>query len=520
MQARRIIVIGAGHNGLTCAAYLARGGYDVVVVEASDHVGGAADTREFADGFRVSGCAHYVYQLNQQVVQELGLQQHGLEYSARDLSTIALSPGEQRVTIGPGGLSGPVTERDRSGHQEFTRLTERFAGLLSRYLNQAPPRLANGTRKDRLTLARLGWDIRRLGRDDMRELLRVGAINIYDVLNEFFDSDLVKGAISLDAVLGTHMGPRSPNSVLTYLYRLAGNGVPRPGALALPRGGMGGIAAALERAARAAGVEIRSGTAVGRITVSHDRVSGVELTDGERLEAGLVVSSADPRTTVLSLLGARHCETGFVRRIHNLRCRGNAAKLHLALDGPPDFPGVGAPDLRHRLIFAPDMDYAERAFNPAKYGEYSTEPVMEIALPSMSDPSLAPEGKHVLSAIVQYAPYQLKAGWDDGQKQAFLDVALATLATVAPGIRDQIVAGELLTPADIEARYRISGGHWHHGELSLDQFMFVRPVPGATQYALPVDGLFLCGAGAHPGGGITGTPGRIAAQVIVEGGAA
>ena len=221
---------------------------------------------------------------------------------------------------------------------------------------------------------------------------------------------------------------------------------------------------------------------------------------------------------MLSLVGARHCETGFTRRISNLRAWGNAAKLHLALDGLPEFRGLDAAALGQRLVIAPDMDYAERAFNPAKYGEFSTEPVIEIGLPSVNDSSLAPQGRHVLSAVVQYAPYRLKAGWDADNKKTFFEQIIDTITRYAPKIRQQIVASELLTPKDIESRYRIHGGHWHHGELTLDQFLFVRPVPGAAQYAMPVDGLYLCGAGAHPGGGVTGSAGRNAAKAISAGG--
>ena len=515
---KNAIIVGAGHNGLTCGAYLAKAGYEVLILEGQDHVGGAADTREFAEGFQSSGCAHFVYQLPTDIVRELSLTQHGLAFAATGLSTLALSEHGEPVVIDSDSLSGSVGDRDREGQKEFNRLMRRFGVLLARYFGKTPPLLVNNTSQDLATMARFGLDIRRLGRDDMREFLRIIAINIYDVLNEFFDNDLVKGAISLDAVLGTHLGPRSPNSVLSYLHRLSGNTTPIPGAMLQPLGGMGNVTGALEKAAISAGAKIRTDARVAEIIVEHGKTTGVRLVDGEVIRSMTVVSNADPKTTILSLVGARHCETGFVRRISNLRAYGNTAKLHLGLTGIPRFNGVDETNLKQRLLIAPDMDHVERAFNPAKYGEFSENPVMEISVPTMNDPSLAPAGQHVLSAIVQYAPYRLKGGWTQEAKQGFYDRVMDTLSRYAPNIREQIVARELLTPVDIEARYGIYGGHWHHAELTLDQFLMVRPVPGAAQYAMPVDGLYLCGAGSHPGGGVAGMAGRNAARVIVKSG--
>lgn len=511
-----VIVIGAGHNGLACATYLARAGRDVLVLEAADKPGGAAATRSFADGFHVSGCAHLLYQLQPEVADELELAKFGLEIAVANARTTALSPDGHHVGMRAGALDGRVTDRDRTGLTDFRERMLRFAKLLRPYLNRRPPRLANNDAADKMTIGRLGLDIRRLGRHEMQEFLRLIAINVYDALDEHFDTELVKGALALDAVLGTHLGPRSPGSLLTYILRLTGGIEGDPGAIALPKGGMGRVGDAFAGAARAAGVTIRCDCPVRRIRVDNGRISGVELEDGEKIDSRTVISNADPKTTILELLGARHVETGFTRRIRNLRMRGNAAKLHLALDGLPEFKGVERPSLEGRLVIAPDRDYVERAFNPAKYGQWSEAPVIEITVPSTSDPSLAPPGKHVLSAVVQYAPYHLDGGWDEQQTGVFRDLVIDTIALHAPGLREQITAAELLSPADIERIWRMGGGHWHHGELALDQFLFTRPVPGAAQYALPVDGLYLCGAGAHPGGSITGAAGRNAAAEILK----
>jgi phytoene dehydrogenase-like protein len=281
---------------------------------------------------------------------------------------------------------------------------------------------------------------------------------------------------------------------------------------------MGAVTAALQRAAEAAGVTIRTGAAVSRIVMESGRAVGVTLNGGDELRAPLIVSGINPRTTFFDLVGPTNLDTGIVRRIKNIRMRGNAAKLHLALDGLPPFRGVAAAELAGRLVIAPNVAYVEKAFNPAKYGDYSGAPAMEIIVPSASDPSFAPAGRHVLSAIVQYAPYRLKAGWSAG-KADFLKTVLTTLNAYAPGIGERIVASELLTPADLEQTYRMPGGHWHHGELAVDQMLMLRPVPGAAQYETPVPGLYLCGAGSHPGGGVMGAAGHNAARHILARGA-
>ena len=507
-EAFDVIVIGAGHNGLVCAAMLARAGKSVLVLEAGDAAGGAAATREFATGFRVSGCAHLVTQLQPRVVRELGLK---ARFAKDGLATIALGDRGEHVRIDGDRVTG-VDERDVAAYRDFHKRMGRYAGLLDRHFNRPPPRLGSGDNRDLVALGKLGFDIRRLGRDDMREFLRLIGMNIHDELDERFESPLLKGALALDAVLGTHLGPRSPNTLLTYLYRLAG----RDGNIALPAGGMGSVADVLAATAEKAGAEIRLATPVARIVIDNGRVAGVETADGQQIEARTVVSNADPKQTVFQLAGARHFEAGFARRVSHLRASGNAAKLHLALDGLPAIPGLDAGDFGERLVIAPDEHYVEHAFNPAKYGECSPRPVAEINIPTVHDPGLAADGRHVLSAVLQYAPYDRKGGWDDEAKAAFVDAALDVMARVMPDLRERMLHAELLTPADIEREYRITGGHWHHAELTLDQFMFVRPVAGAAQYATPLDGLFLCGAGTHPGGGVSGAPGRNAARAVLE----
>jgi phytoene dehydrogenase-like protein len=357
-----------------------------------------------------------------------------------------------------------------------------------------------------------------LGRDDMSDLLRLALINMYDVMEESFDNETLKALLSFDGVLGAHMGPRSPNTVFGYLYRRIGDvhGYNGP---AVVKGGMGALGTAMADAARAVGVEIRTGCPVEKINLVDGRATGVSLAGGEVINAPLVVSNADPVTTFEKLVGYRNVETGLVRRVSQIRMRSGTAKLHLALDGLPQFTGLHGAQLGQRLVIAPTMDYIERAFNSAKYGESSMQPALDISIPSIHDSSLAPAGKHVLSAIVQFAPYDLRAGWD-GHKEQFTQQLIETISAYAPDIADRVVASELLTPVDLERQFHMKGGHWHHGEISLDQVMMMRPFPGATQYATAVAGLYLCGAGSHPGGGVMGLAGRNAAQEIIKRGVA
>ncbi len=503
------IVIGAGHNGLVCAALLGKAGRKVLVLEANDQVGGAAVTREFADGYSVSACAHLLYQLQPQVIRDLGL---NVETAADAMNTIALAADGNHVRINGNEVSG-VSDDDVAQYKAFRKRFTRFADLLKTYLNRTPPRLSkDASRTDVLNLAQLGFDMRRLGRTEMQAFLRVIGMNIRDEVVERFDSGLLRGAISLDAVMGTHLGPRSPNTILTYLYRLAG----AHGAISQPAGGMSTVSEAIAHVARDNGVVIRTGMPAKRITVADGRVTGVECDSGETFASSLVVSNADPKSTFMSLVGVRNIEAGFTRRVHHIRMRGNAAKLHLALDGLPAIDGVDKREFSDRFLIAPDEVYVERAFNHAKYGETSAKPVFEISFPSFRDTSLAPTGKHVMSAIVQYAPYELRDEWSDDAKKAFEKVVMDTLGEYIPDLAQRVTATELLTPADIEKQFHITGGHWHHGELALDQFLFTRPVGGAQQYSMPVDGLYLCGAGAHPGGGVSGAAGRNAARAILK----
>jgi phytoene dehydrogenase-like protein len=489
----------------------------VLVLEAADRVGGAAVTREFWPGFKVSAAAHLLHLMPETLIHELSLGTHGLHLVAERMPTTAVAVDQTPLPI---DAANPAALASRSASDalalsKYSALLERLGGALQPVFAMTPPRLGTDSWHDRLALLRLGMRLRRLGRRDMRALLRIGGMCVHDLLEEYFETPLLKGALGFDAVLGTNLAPRSPGSVFTLLYRMAAAGA-AGNSLSLPRGGMGAVSDALAKAAIDAGVVIRTGAPVERILVDEDRAAGVTLQSGEQLSASAVISNADPKTTFLRLLGPEYLDAGFVRRVGHLRTRGSTAKLHLALDRLPQFTGLDANALRGRVLLAPSSDYLERAFNHTKYGEFSTAPALEVTVPSAADSSLAPSGKHVLSVIVQYVPYKLAAGDWAAHRGQLTDVVVGLLDAHAPGLRQSVLATELLTPADIEREFRITGGHWHHAELALDQFLMVRPVPGAAQYGTPLEGLFLCGAGAHPGGGVMGIAGRNAAREVLK----
>jgi phytoene dehydrogenase-like protein len=510
------IVIGAGHNGLACAATLARAGKSVLVLEAASEAGGAARNREFAPGYRAPS-AQFLFGLAQELQTELELPRHGFKLAARELPTHALVAGAASIRLTPRELRGDgLPAADLAAYGPFMARMQRFADALLPVFRMVPPRLVFDTWAQKLGFMKLAWRVRSMGREDMRELMRIIGMNVYDLLDETFESPTLKGAIAFDAVLGAEWGPRAPGTVLVWLHRLtalAGNG---GSGVSQPAGGIGALSNALAASAQASGAKLRLGTPVKRILVENDRAVGVELANGEQIRAAHIVSNADPKRTFMGLLGAAHLDTGFVRRLNNVRSKGHAGKLHLALRELPKFTGLGADALGDRIVIAGTMDELERAFNPSKYREVPAAPALEVSLPSVRDASLAPSARHVLSAIVQWLPYD-NGPEREAKRAAALQAALAVLEVHAPGIGALVESAELLMPADIESEYGITGGHWHHAALGFDQFFFIRPLPGAAQHSTPMAGLYLCGAGCHPGGGVMGVAGRNAARQVLEG---
>jgi phytoene dehydrogenase-like protein len=506
---RDIVVIGGGTNGLACATRLAKSGRRVMLLEAGESCGGGAVTTAFAPGYRVSGLAHVVTTLDRRVASEMQLARHGLTFAETDMATTALGPKPLTMRRGE---TAELNAADARAWASLYRRLYRYAGLLAPFREMTPPRLSRKGGNDFKGLARMGLDARRLGREETRELLRVFLINVADLLEDDLSDDRLMGLVAFDATLGSWLGPRSPNSLLLLLNRMAGEAAGRRGAIALPRGGMGAVSAAMAASATASGVTIRTGARIAEIRVEEDRATGVTLDTGEAIAAGLVVSAISPQATLRHLAGPRHLDTGTLRQVAGIKSRGGAAKLHLALSAAPDFGGA---DLRHRLVIAPSIDAVELAFNPVKYGEVPARPVMEITIPSAHEPDLAPTGHHVLSAIVQFAPHAPSDR--EAARTAMLENALKVLEDHAPGLRRTILHAELLMPWDIEARHGMAGGNWHHAELSVEQMLFLRPFHGAAQYESPLPGLWLASAGCHPGGGVSGAAGWNAAGRILGG---
>lgn len=507
------IVVGAGHNGLVCATFLARAGQRVLVLEANSEIGGLAADREFHPGFRAS-VAHSFYALPKSLIRELKLDNHGFSWGDATIPTLALQAGSDPVTIGDEAVSG-VSEEDARAYRDYRRQLKKFSKALAPFWRKTMPGIGDRNTQGLTTFAHLGLKLKLLGKDDMLEFLRVATLPMRDLVDEYFESDGLKAALCWDGLVGAKLAPRSPNqAVLTLLNRMAGA---HDGQHSLPAAGVSAFVQALRNAATAAGVQIRTDAPVRRILIKGEeqgqRCTGVELEDGDAIFARRVISSADPQNTFMKLLGAQHLEIEFGNRIRRLRCEGYVAKLHLALRDLPVFRGVSNP--HGRMLLADNMDAIEFAFDDAKYGEASKNPVMEVLIPSLRQPALAPQGQHVLSAQIMYVPANRNGGWDETAKANLTARILETLESHAPGLSDLILHTELLTPQDLQDEYGLSNGHWHHAEPAIDQLLMMRPTYEAAQYRTPIEGLFLCGAGSHPGGDLTGNPGRNAAREIL-----
>lgn len=508
------IVIGAGHNGLTAAATLARKGKTVCVVERSAQAGGMMAEAALVPGVAVPRLAHLLYNLNGQVARDLGFG-GAVPLRSRALATVSLAETGDHVVVRGGearladGRAHPEAGAFAALHDRLTR----FAAILSRLALHPPPALSGGltdpaTLTELTRLARVGLDLKRLGRAEMQEFLRILMSNVHDLATDELGDGPLAGMLAADAVRGAYMGPRSPGTVFSLLYRLGNGGQP-----AWPEGGMGAVAGAFAQAARTAGCTLRFGQAVARIAVADDRVRGVVLEDGTEIAAPLVLSSAGPMQT-MQMAGPAAFDIETVRRLRHLRSRGTVAKLNAVLSARPAFAGL-PPDLHgERLLFAPSSAQVERAFNPVKYGQLPDLPVIELVLPPP-----APDGRQALSAVVNFVPPNPEGGWTDTLRERLRATVTGLLERHAPGIGATVLAAEVLAPPDIAALTGAPGGHWHHAEMGLEQILNTRPVIGHARYAFGVTGLYLCGAAAHPGGDITGLPGRNAAmQAIKQGG--
>ncbi len=518
------VVVGGGHNGLVCAAYLARAGLKTVVLERRHLVGGAAVTEEVWPGFKVSTASYVVSLMSARIVRELDLPRYG--YHVYPLDPAYFAPFED----GSGFLLwddpamaaeeiGKINARDGRAYLEYNRELTELADLVRPLLYRKPP--DPGVRSladvvESLALGRYAFGNRR----SISRLVDLMTMSCADFLDRFFVDERIKGAMAPGGVIGMWGGPMSPGSAYVLLHHRMGETDGVSGGWGFVRGGMGGVSEAIAASARAAGAEIRTNAEVAAIDVADGRATGVTLADGTAFEAGVVVSGAHPETTLLSLVGEGHVPEGLADELRSFRNRSPSAKVNFALSELPDLtamPGKEVGPQHPEIMISPSLEYLERAWDDAKYGRVSEGPMIDAVIPTTKDPTIAPEGKHIMTCFVQYVPYELKEGsWDEGGRDLVADRVTEKLTEFAPNFGDAVIERQVLTPYDLEQRFGLIGGNIFQGEMSLDQLFSFRPAPELAGYKTPVEGLYLCGSGTHPGGGVMGIPGLNASKVVVS----
>jgi phytoene dehydrogenase-like protein len=525
---QRVVLIGGGHNALVTAFYLAKGGFKPLILERREFVGGGAITEEFHPGFRASTLAHTVGPLRSDIAADMQLEKFQCHMLHPNPRLFAPTPDGKALLFyndhakTAGGIARFST-KDAAKYTEFAETLEHLFPVLNQLLSTTPPSIDSPSPEDLWNLLKTGRGIRSLGKKGMFDLVRWGPMAVADFVAEFFDTELLRAVIAARGIFGTALGPWSAGSTAVLLLRAAAD--PHPvGSASVPHGGLGSFTRALAESARHAGVEIRTDAEVRHIRVKDGAVTSLVLASGEEISANAVVSGVDPKRTFFHLLDPSQLDPTFALRIRNFRSNGTVAKVHLALGDLPNFPALTdavAPDgflkaLSGRIHIGPEIDYLERAFDASKYGEFSPAPYLDVTIPTLLDPTLAPEGKHVLSAHMQFAPFKLKEGnWADRRKQLG-DTVIKTLSAYAPNLPDLVEAIQVSTPQDLETSYGFTGGHIFHGELALDQLFTMRPVLDWARYKTPIRNLFLCGSGTHPGNGLTGASGANAAREIIH----
>jgi len=521
-----VIVIGGGHNGLVAAAYLARAGRKVLVLERRHVVGGAAVTEEIFPGFKFSVCSYVVSLLRPEIIRDLELAKHGLEILPLDGTFTPMADGNYLWRTNDHAKTYREIARhsktDAEAYDEYGRAMVEMGRFAKPILGMTPPDPFNGKLADLGALRDILNRFRALPDNDRYNQVQLLTMSAIDFLDQWFETDVLKATMAASGIIGTFLGVRSPGTAYVLLHHYMGDIDGAFRSWGLSRGGTGMVSESIAAAARAAGAEIRTEAPVSKILVNNGTASGVVLENGDYHLADVVMSSVDPRLTFTRMVGHNHLPTDFVDNITHYKYRGSSGKVNLALDALPNFtslPGGGA-HLRGAMSISPSVDYMERAYDDAKYGRFSKQPYIDIVIPSLTDPSVAPPGKHVMSCFVQYAPYDLRddAGtpldWD-AHREAFGDAVIDAIAEHAPNIKDIIKHRQVLTPLDIERTFGLSEGNIFQGELTLEQLFFLRPAPGWSGYKTPIKKLYMCGSATHPGGGIMGAPGKNAAMRVI-----
>jgi phytoene dehydrogenase-like protein len=519
---RDIVIIGGGHNGLITAFYLAKAGFKPLVLERREQVGGAAITDEFHPGFRCSTLAHTAGPVRSDIVRDMQLEKHGLRFITPETCITALSPDGRALSLyldadKSAQAISAFSQKDAAKYPEFEKSLGKISKVIAEALATTPPDIDHPSGGDLWSMLKTGRALRNLGKRDMYRVLRWGPMAVADLVAEYFETELLRAVIAARGIFGAFLGPWSAGSALQLLIRAAGDSHPA-GSAYFAGGGMGSLTQAMASAAKAAGVEIRTGAEVIEIRVKDGAATGVLLGTGEEINAKAVISNADPKRTLLKLTDPTHLSPDFVQKLQHYRGNGTVAKVNLALSALPTFTALKNGDssaLKGRIHIGHEIDYLERAFDESKYGQFSKQPYLEATIPSLTDPTLAPDGKHVMSIYMQYAPYKLKGSWEE-QRKALGQTVVQTLAQYAPNLPEMILTHQIITPLDLEEVYGLTGGQIFHGDLALDQFFTMRPLLDWARYKTPITNLYLCGSGTHPGAGLTGGSGANAAKEILK----
>jgi phytoene dehydrogenase-like protein len=520
-----IVIVGGGHNGLVAAAYLARGGLSVQVLERRPLLGGACVTEEVFPGFKVSTAAYLCSLLQERVVRELELPRFGYHVYPKDPAFFTPFPDGRHFTMWQSRERtcqeiARFSRRDAKAYPAYEDAVERLARFAERMLLTTPPNFVRTRPSDLWGLAKLGREFLRMDDEERVGQVAIFTQSVADFLDRWFESEELKVTLATDGVIGTNGGPRSPGTAYVLLHHVMGKVDGHRGLWGFVRGGMGAVSEAIAGASRAAGARICTDAEVERVLLEEGRAAGVVLRSGEEVRARVVVSNADPRRTFLGLVGESELDPDFVRRVKGIRMKGSSMKINLALDGLPSFtalPGsILMPHHKATIHICPDIDYLERAWDDAKAGRPSERPLIEMTLPTTYDDSLAPPGKHIMGIFLQYAPYDLRQGDWRALRERYADHVMDLVEEYAPGFKDLVLHRQVLSPLDLEETFGLTGGNIFHGEMSPDQLFFMRPLPGWARYRTPIRDLYLCGSGTHPGGGVMGAPGYNAAREILR----
>jgi phytoene dehydrogenase-like protein len=519
---RDVLIIGGGHNGLVTAFYLAKAGFKPLVLERRSQPGGAAITEEFHPGFRCSILAHSGGPLRTDIVRDMRLEKHGLKLINPDIAVASLTPDGRALILYRDAKQSAqeiakFSQKDAAKYADFEKSLAKLGKVIGEALALPPPNIDHPSKADLWGMLQTGRSMRKLGKKDMYRLLRWGPMAVADLVAEYFETELLRATIAARGIFGTFLGPWSAGSSMVLLIRAAGDAHPA-GSSSFAVGGAGAITQAMAAAAQQAGAEIRGNAEVIEIRIKNGAATGVLLSNGEEINAKAVVSNADPKRTLLKLVDPVHLTPDFVMKLQHYRMPGTVAKINLALSGLPKFTALNGDSsaLSSRIHIGPEIDYLERAFDESKYGNFSRQPYLEVTIPTIGDPLLAPPGKHVMSIYMQYAPFKLNNSDWESQRVPLGDAVIKTLSQYAPNLPEVILTHQIITPQDLEDMYGLTGGHIFHGELALDQFFTMRPLLDWARYHTPIQNLFLCGSGTHPGAGLTGGSGFNAAREILK----